>query len=98
MSAKRKVALTPLDWARGDLEQAFADIRLATDSNGVRIKIEPTSTDASAIREKLEEFLRFMHGSRFIGENAELAYARNLQLLVTAWIAALKFEAEVKKS
>jgi hypothetical protein len=95
---RQRAPETPLDYARQDLTRAFADLRLATDSYGSKVLLTPASMSAADTRHRIEEFLRFMHGSRFIGENSELAYARNLNLLIVAWICAMKFEAEVKKN
>ena len=93
MSAKRKPRPeTELDVARAYLEQAFDDLSLAEDTSGQRIDIRPRSMAAVDCRERLESHTRFMHGSQFTGRNGELVFARNMQLLLNAWIAALKHE------
>ena len=93
MSAKRKPrAETVLDVARADLERAYSDLRLATDQRGMLLDIRPISSSAADCRERLESHVRFMHSSRFIGPDGELAFARNMQLLLNVWIAALKYE------
>lgn len=87
-------------------EQALMDMQCnAFDSRGLKILLfRGSSYSASALREAVRNFSKdFMMYDRIEYRNiggdpdplGELSYARNLQLLMNAYVAALEYEATI---
>lgn len=89
------------------LEEAVIAIRDATDSRGLRIRLYRGSITSGGFRDALREITsapfaadRVKYLNNFEGDedsNGELTFARHLQLLANAYVAALECEREAAR-
>lgn len=94
------------DSAERNFENALIALRQATDSRGLRIFLYRGAYTSSALRDALREItsapfaadrVSYLNTDCTEDDRGELTFARHLQLLTNAYVAALEYERVTKR-